>query len=176
MKELLLGCGSRTVKDIYLNGKKDFDNVVRLDINPGHKPDIVHDLTKHPLPFKDNEFDEIHCYEVLEHLAQQGDYKFFFREFSEYWRVLKPDGMFCASVPYYPSTWSWGDPGHKRVINEGTLVFLDQDEYQKQIGKTTMSDYRNIYKAHFKRTFVQVNKTKTSLLFALRAVKNGTSQ
>ena len=78
MKELLMGCGSRTEKDIYI-GNKDFENVTRLDINPDHNPDIVWDLTVHPLPFLAEEFDEIHAYQVLEHLAYQGDYEFFLR-------------------------------------------------------------------------------------------------
>ena len=76
VKELLMGCGSRTKKDIYI-GNKDFENVTRLDINPDHNPDIVWDLTVRPLPFLAEEFDEIHAYQVLEHLAYQGDYEFF---------------------------------------------------------------------------------------------------
>ena len=87
MKELIIGCGSRTVKDLSF-GNSEFENPVRLDINSDHKPDIVWDLTVHPLPFKDNEFDEIHAYQVLEHLAYQGDYEFFFKEFTEYHRIL----------------------------------------------------------------------------------------
>jgi len=169
MKELLLGCGSRTVKDISFDGKKEFVNVTRLDNNADHKPDVVHDLTQHPLPFSDNEFDEIHCYEVLEHLAQQGDYEFFFREFSEYARILKPDGFFMASCPALGSDWVWGDPSHRRVISKANLVFLDQDEYTSQVGKTPMSDFRYIYKAHFKVIFLK--ETKDRFYFALQVKK-----
>lgn len=149
MKELLLGCGSRTSKDLFVEGRKEFENVVRLDVNADHKPDVVHDLTQHPLPFADNEFDEIHAYEVLEHLAYQGDFKFFFSEFSEYWRILKPGGLFFATVPSIKSVWAWGDPSHKRVITLPNFVFLSQKQYQEQIGKTKMSDFRNIYQADF---------------------------
>ena len=92
MKELIIGCGSRTVKDLSF-GNSEFENPVRLDINADHNPDIVWDLTVHPLPFQDNEFDEIHAYQVLEHLAYQGDYEFFFKEFTEYHRILKPGGF-----------------------------------------------------------------------------------
>ena len=76
MKELLMGCGSRTEKDIYIDNP-EFENVTRLDYNADHNPDVVWDLSVHPLPFNDEEFDEIHAYEVLEHLATQGDYEFF---------------------------------------------------------------------------------------------------
>ena len=164
MKELLIGCGSRRMKDLFLNNKKDFDNLTTLDCVDTHHPDVVWDLRNHPLPFKDSEFDEIHAYEVLEHLAYQGDYEFFFREFTEYARILKPGGAFLASVPAHDSVWALGDPSHKRVIMPQNLLYLDQDSYS-QIGQTNMSDFRGIYKAHFKRLFV--NKTEHKLYFAL---------
>ena len=164
MKELLLGCGSRTHKDIAI-GNAEFDNVVRLDINADHNPDVVWDLTKHPLPFENEEFDEIHAYEVLEHLANQGDYKFFFSEFSEYWRILKPNGYFMATVPI--GVWVWGDPSHKRQIQKETLELLKQEKYQ-QVGKTSMSDFRNIYKVSFKTIYVE--ETDTNLCFVLQKV------
>lgn len=169
MKELLIGCGSRTVKDISLDGGKEFKDVTRLDINSDHKPDVVHDLTVHPLPFADNTFDEIHAYEVLEHLAYQGDYKFFFSEFSEYARILKPDGLFMASCPAITSPWVWGDPSHRRCISKASLVFLDQDEYTAQVGKTPMSDFRYLYKANFKLVFFK--DTEHRFFFALQVKK-----
>jgi predicted SAM-dependent methyltransferase len=150
MKELLLGCGSRTHKDLSVNGNTEFQNVVRLDYNADHKPDVIHDLRVHPLPFADETFDEIHAYDVLEHLAVQGNYEFFFWEFTEYHRLLKPGGLFMASCPSWNSPWAFGDPSHTRVISKETLVFLDQDQYNNQVGKTKMSDFRNIYKVSFK--------------------------
>ncbi len=96
-RELIIGAGSRTVKDLVITGSnKEFKDVTRLDNNKDHEPDILWDLKRHPLPFEDNYFDEIHAYEVLEHLAQQGDYEFFFSEFTEYWRILKDGGLFFA--------------------------------------------------------------------------------
>lgn len=169
MKELLIGCGSRKTKIMCLKGKKEFTNLIRLDINPKHNPDIVHDLTVHPLPFFDNEFDEIHAYEVLEHLAYQGDYKFFFKEFSEYWRILKPKGLFIATVPSIKNRWCWGDPSHKRVIMRETLTFLSQEEYEKQVGKTPMSDFREIYKADFRLYYLKEDNFITN--FILEAIK-----
>jgi predicted SAM-dependent methyltransferase len=91
-RELLIGCGSRSVKERFLEGRRDFYRLTRLDDNPAHQPDVLWDLTRHPLPFPDDHFDEIHAYDVLEHLACQGDHRFFFAEFSEYWRILKNGG------------------------------------------------------------------------------------
>lgn len=169
MRELLIGCGSRRIKKIAVKGNKDFDDVVTLDSNPSHNPDIGHNLKNHPLPFKDNEFDEIHAYDVLEHLASQGDYEFFFREFSEYWRILKPGGFFCASVPSTKSIWALGDPSHTRIFHPAWLTFLSQAEYEKQVGKTAMSDFRYLYKADFRAALTE--EKDDSFLFALEAIK-----
>lgn len=172
-KELLLGCGSRTVKDFKLAGDSDkFENVVRLDNNKDHKPDVLFDLCdlrNFGLPFQDNEFDEIHAYEVLEHLAYQGDYKFFFAEFTEYARILKPGGKFFASVPITGSVWVWGDPSHTRTIQLESLVFLSQEQYKLQVGITPMSDFRSIYKADFK--LIDAAKSPDRLFFCLEVIK-----
>jgi hypothetical protein len=45
--------------------------------------------------------------------------------------------------------WAWGDPSHRRVINEGSFTFLDQTQYAKQVGKTAMTDFRSLWKGDF---------------------------
>jgi SAM-dependent methyltransferase len=147
----------------------EWRNLVTLDNVASHKPDIVHDLNHGLLPFESDSFDEIHAYEVLEHLGKQGDAEWLFAQFSDYWRVLKPGGLLCASCPTWHSIWAWGDPSHTRIISPGTLVFLDQAEYTKQIGKTAMSDFRHIYKADFRAVLAE--EQGESFFFALEAVK-----
>ncbi len=172
MKELIIGCGQHKKKILLPPNKEGYENPVTLDINPNVKPDIVHDLEVLPLPFDDNEFDEIHAYEVLEHTGEQGDYKFFFKQFIEFWRILKQGGLFCATVPTFDSMWAWGDPSHKRIINQGTLVFLSQDEYIQQIdeGGSPMTDFRYIYKADFKT--VHSDTIGNNYYFILQKVNN----
>ena len=145
-----------------------FDNLTTLDYNEDHKPDVVWDLMNLPLPFEDHKFDEIHAYEVLEHLGQQGDYKLFFAQFSEFWRLLKPKGYFFATCPSRNSVWALGDPSHTRIIQLEQLVFLSQEQYRIQVGKTPMSDFRNIYKADFETVF-QEDDGET-IRFVLQAV------
>ena len=169
-RELLLGCGANKTKRMSVEAD-DFgwQNLTTLDINPDHKPGVVWDLTQLPLPFLDNSFDEIHAYEVLEHTGQQGDYRFFFRQFSEFWRMLEPDGYLFATVPAYDSLWAWGDLSHSRIINQGTLSFLSQKIYEQDIGKTSMSDFRYLYKADFQCVFSEVSDD--NFRFVLQAIK-----
>lgn len=194
-RELLIGCGhSREkrircpVRDSDVQPGRNFVNLTTLDNTFECKPDVFCDLTnyseltfgesKNRIPVrsmvnafpKDDYFDEIHAYEVIEHCGRQGDYRMFFRQFNTFWHWLKPNGYFCATVPAHTSPWAWGDPGHTRIINRGTLVFLDQDEYARQLGKTSMSDYREALEStNFKCEFAET--VQETFRFVLRAVK-----
>jgi SAM-dependent methyltransferase len=164
--ELLIGCGSRRDR---LLGQGGWSDLVTLDNNGAHDPDWVWDLNDIPWPFDDNTFDEVHAYEVLEHLGQQGDAVSFFALFSEIWRVLQPDGKLCATCPAPGSPWVWGDPSHTRQISPESLVFLSQAEYERQVGVTPMSDFRHIYSADFQTVWTQI--AEHTFAFVLRAVK-----
>lgn len=170
MTTLLLGAGASLKKWIRTpHGEADFKDLTTLDINSEHNPDVVYDLNILPLPFGDAEFDEIHAYEVLEHLGRQGDWRFFFKEWSEYYRILKPGGLFVGSVPAIDSPWVWGDPSHTRLISTDTFLFLDQDQYKKQVGVTPMSDFRFCYKGDFHLRWTKVDGGR--LFFVLEAIK-----
>jgi predicted SAM-dependent methyltransferase len=153
-KQLLLGCGRSRAKRMHVDHELEWGELVTLDHNPEVLPDVVHDLEKMPLPFNDNEFDELHAYGVLEHLGDQGDYKLFFAQFSDFHRILKPGGLLLAIVPSFNAVHQWGDPSHRRVINDVTLSFLSQAVYS-QCGTTMMTDFRDIYKADFKPVWMQ---------------------
>lgn len=168
--ELLIGCGSTRDRRLP-RGKHGWSKLVTLDWNADHKPDVVHDLEVLPYPFADDTFDEVHAYEVLEHLGQQGDFRSFFGQFSELWRILKPGGLLAATCPSWASMWAWGDPSHRRVISSGSLVFLDQAQYQAQVGVTAMSDFRFCYSADFAAVPGECHEDAESLRFVLRAVK-----
>ena len=76
------------------------------------------------LPFADNTFDKIICSEVLEHIP---DYR---GALAEIERILKPGGLFCASVPRnWPEQVCWAlsdeyhqvEGGHLRIFRAQTL-------------------------------------------------------
>jgi SAM-dependent methyltransferase len=168
-RELLIGCGTRRNKILFKDGDSGWHDLTTLDINPDHKPDVVWDLTSFPLPFEDDTFDEIHAYEVLEHTGTQGDYRFFFAQFVEFYRILKPEGVMCGTVPSPDSPWVWGDPSHTRMLHPHNFGFLDQTAYYA-VGTSPISDFRYLYKADFKTVHLTVDANK-SLIFGLQAIK-----
>jgi len=173
MRELLLGAGSNRVKRVYYNERpKTFENVTTIDINPDVKPDFLMDLDElhvigGRLPFADSSFDELHAYEVLEHIGRQGDWRGFFAEFSEYWRVLKPGGTLHGSCPSASGKWAWGDPGHTRIISGPVLTFLSQRMYIEDKGPRT--DYRHVWRGDFEVLFEQ--EKEDNFFFMLKAIK-----
>jgi hypothetical protein len=165
-KILLLGCG--TAWDVsYAENWEIPRDITRLDMNPEVNPDVLFEIGVEWLPFSGDVFDEIHAYEVLEHVGRQGDWRRFFWEFEDYWRVLKPGGLLVATCPTYNSMWAWGDPGHTRVLTSGTLSFLDQSMY----GRPPMTDYRQWYRGNFKAIMVDENLETGQFKFALKAIK-----
>src|SRR5262245_64072814 len=111
-KYLLIGAGTEHSKRVKLPGhSKDFSDgdLITLDIDDALNPQIVWDLDTLPYTFgADDEFDEIHAYEVLEHCGTQGDGKFFFAQFAEFCRMLKPNGLMVLSVSLWDHELLWG--------------------------------------------------------------------
>lgn len=171
MMELLIGSGhSRKKKITFPEIPVEWSELVTLDIDSAVGPDIVHDLNNIPYPFDDNMFDEIHAYEVLEHCGRQGDWRFFFNQFEEFWRILKPGGFLIGTCPQWDSVWAWSDPGHTRIISPESMIFLDQSEYE-QCGRTAMTDYRDWYKGDFERYAIDTQSSDDSFGFVLKARK-----
>jgi len=166
-----MGAGNSRVRKIT-TGPSDFSDgqLVTLDIDEDCGAEYIWDLNLRPLPFAENTFDEIHAYEVLEHIGVQGDWRGWFDEWKEYWRLLKPGGLFVGSVPAHTSMWAWGDPGHTRCIPHGMFVFLDQKQYEDQIGKTAMSDYRGVFPAPYSFSAEYVEYKGENMFFVLRKV------
>lgn len=169
--ELLIGCGHDRKKKVTFAGiPTQWSELITLDMNADCNPTYVHDLRNLPLPFDDDVFDEIHAYEVLEHVGQQGDWQFFFNQFYEFWRIMKPGGFLIGTVPMWDSVWAWGDPGHTRVISHASLVFLSQKEYiANQAAKTPMTDYRLWWEGDF--DLVAKQEEDDIFGFVIQAVK-----
>ena len=174
MPELLIGCGSNRLKLPVPGRPRDWTALVTCDMNAAHGPNVVHDLNETPWPWADDTFDEVHGYEVWEHLGRQGDFRAFFAQFFEAWRILKPGGVLCGTSPSIHSPWLWGDPGHTRSIQAESFVYLSQAQYRKQLDcapefRTAMTDYRFCWKGDFEPMLL--TDDGGTLRYILRAVK-----
>ena len=156
-RELLIG-GTRKVKVLGRKHLRVFQDCTHLPAWDGGT-----------LTYEANTFDEVHAYHQLQRMGTQGDSAALFATFAELWRVLKPDGVLCLSLPSPFSDWLWGDPGHTRAITMQTITYLQQPEYDKQLMTTAMVDYRPIYKADFEPDFLQDDSRELRVI--LRAVK-----
>jgi len=108
MKKLNLGCG-RDIKSNYLNVDS-----VKL---PG--VDKVINLDKYPWPFRDNEFEEICCFNVLEHLNS------IISPLEELWRISKSRGKIKIQVPIFPGIYAMCDPTHKQFYTYMTWDYFE---------------------------------------------------
>lgn len=69
----------------------------------------------HGLPFEDSSIESIVSHHCLEHISEG-----FIPLIDEIYRVLKPDGIFRAITPLFPSRTAVEDPTHCRYFMEGT--------------------------------------------------------
>lgn len=106
MKRLNVGCGT-DIKKGWIN----------LDVAKLKGVDVVHDVEKIPWPFKKEEFDEIVCQDLLEHVELVPVLK-------ETHRILKKGGRLKIRVPHFTSTHNFEDPTHKRMFASRTFVFF----------------------------------------------------
>lgn len=101
---------------------------------------VRQDLNKNPkLPFKDNFFDGIFCFEVLEHLC------FPEKIINEIKRVIKPNGLILISLP------------NDYAIDARFKFLLGKDVLTQLNIKGEISDYRHrtIFKASTARRWIE---------------------
>lgn len=101
---LNVGCGNLKLK-----------NAVNVDINKDYKPDVLADF--HNLPFRDNSFDSVIAFDVIEHTSHP---EILIKELI---RVAKSSGVIvveCLDFDVCPENWV-SDPTHKYFINISVL-------------------------------------------------------
>jgi len=81
--------------------------VIGVDVNPDSDADVIHDLNSLPWPFDDNEFDQVICQDVLEHLS---DIPLIMQEIS---RISRQGSVVEIRTPHYSSYYAYDDPTHR---------------------------------------------------------------
>ena len=112
MRILDVGCGKSKHKSI-----NSHDIVIGVDIATLTEVDVVCDI-KDGVPFKDNAFDQVIAFSVLEHLYVE-DLEFVMKEFS---RVGRRGGLVKIHVPHFSSPRGRMDSDHRNT-NWATNTF-----------------------------------------------------
>jgi SAM-dependent methyltransferase len=88
-------------------GKKRLENAVNLDISGDVGADLVHDLNCRPWPFESGTFDEVHAYDVLEHVDDVA------KTLEEIHRICRPGARLHATIPHFSSANAFTDVTHR---------------------------------------------------------------
>lgn len=112
MKILDVGCGLSKI-----------EGAVGLDNNPMVEPDVLHDIEVIPYPFNDNEFDIIHCSQVLEHTRD------IIPIMKELHRIGKPGSILQICVPHFSGKTAYMDPSHRCFFAWLSFTYFTRDYF-----------------------------------------------
>ena len=107
------------------SGKDIRDGWVNLDSARLPGVNVVHDIEKLPLPLVNDEFDEILCQDILEHIE-------YIPVLKDLHRILKSGGKLEIRVPHFTSKNNFIDPTHKKRFSIYTFeMFIKNSPYAK---------------------------------------------
>lgn len=90
-------------------GQNKFDGYVNIDVDPGVKPDLVHDFAQKILPYEDNSIEAVACIHTIEHVPR-GFHSLVFGEIN---RVLQSDGTLYLAYPNAEKTLQFALENHR---------------------------------------------------------------
>ncbi len=118
-KILNLGCGERKLK-----------NAVNLDFNRFSKPDVIHNLEKFPYPFRDNQFSQVFCFDVLEHLSD------LMEVMQELHRISANGAIITIELPHFSHPNAYADPTHKHWFSFFSFdYFTGENQWSYYVGE-----------------------------------------
>src|SRR5258705_10150659 len=102
-------------------GQNKYPGAIGIDSNPRAHADVIHDLGSIPYPFPDDEFDDIICRHVAEHVP---DVMAFVAELH---RITRPGGRILIVTPHYSNP-DWAtDPTHRNHFNSYSFNCFVED-------------------------------------------------
>jgi SAM-dependent methyltransferase len=102
-------------------GQNKFPGAIGIDANPRSHADVIHNLGVFPYPFANDEFDEIVCRHVIEHVPDVLGFV------SELHRITKPGGRLKIVTPHYSNP-DWAtDPTHRNHFNSYSFTCFMPD-------------------------------------------------
>lgn len=111
---------ARKILDVGCGWNKT-PGAIGIDANPRTHADVIHDLGSIPYPFPDNDFDDIVCRHVAEHVPDVMSF------IAELHRITRPGGRITITTPHYSNP-DWAtDPTHRNHFNSYSFnCFIDE--------------------------------------------------
>ena len=133
--KLNMGCGFNKL-DGYWN----------VDVEPKCNPDEVVNLEVTPWPYEDNFFEQIHAYNIMEHLGHTP--QIFTNVMKEMYRVSTHGAVWNIQVPHHRCDLYWDDYTHVRVLTPKTFRMFDQQfnfqTIERKLSESTFGLYHNV--------------------------------
>jgi SAM-dependent methyltransferase len=156
---------TRKVLDVGCGWNKT-PGAIGIDANPRTHADVIHDLGSIPYPFPDNDFDDIVCRHVAEHVPDVMSF------IAELHRITRPGGRITITTPHYSNPDWPTDPTHRNHFNsysfncfvEDRQLFPFYTEVRLQPVRTYVS-LANLWRAIGVEFFVNLDQRWPSLRF-----------
>jgi ubiquinone/menaquinone biosynthesis C-methylase UbiE len=99
-------------------GPAKYPGSIGLDMNPSTAADVLCNLDRGGLPFRDNSFDQLRGEHIIEHVAD------IVATMEEFHRVTKPGGTIWIVTPHYTDCNSFTDPTHRSHLNTYSFTYF----------------------------------------------------
>ena len=120
LREMSAPTQSKKILDVGCGWNK-MPGAIGIDANPKTHADVIHNLGDVPYPFADDEFDEIVCRHVIEHVPDVIAFV------GELYRITKPGGRIRIVTPHCSNPDWPTDPTHRNHLNSYSFnCFIDE--------------------------------------------------
>jgi SAM-dependent methyltransferase len=99
-------------------GPTKYPGSVGLDMNPATAADVICNLDRGGLPFRDNSFDQLRAEHIIEHVDN------IIATMEEFHRVTRPGGTIFLATPHYTDYSSFRDPTHRWHLNTYSFLYF----------------------------------------------------
>jgi SAM-dependent methyltransferase len=117
-------------------GRNKASGAIGFDLFPVDGVDLVANIDRPPLPFRDNVFDRIRVSHVIEHVQSIPSLM------AEVHRVAKPGARVEIATPHYSWHASWSDPTHRWHLSTRTFIYFNEGNFSAYY---THARYRTVF-------------------------------
>ncbi len=102
-------------------GRNKYPGAIGIDVNPRTAADVICNIDRTPLPFRDSVFDEVRAIHVIEHVADV------LATMKEFHRLSRPGAKIVVVTPHYTDFSSFCDPTHRWHLNSFSFRYFGED-------------------------------------------------